>query len=200
MIQTYAFALSRCEGKYITFCDSDDYWPYPYKLQKQFDYMRSHPGCGLCCTKVYAEKNGERMLMDKPIGFINDHLTFDNLLRGNAYIYAQSYFIRKSAFDRWIDFDKFTRLGFNVWDYPIVLELIQHTKFHCLDFYSAVFVKSQESFTQTRSRKKRLNLILGYNKIKMYFILRYGCKFSTLTYLAYRLIRDLISVVLNRWK
>lgn len=47
-------------GKYIAICEGDDYWIDPYKLQKQFDFLESHPDFSMCFHSYY-EKKGEKL-------------------------------------------------------------------------------------------------------------------------------------------
>lgn len=69
----------RCE--YEALCEGDDYWTDPYKLQVQYDYMRTHPDCSMCYTmcKVYYEKQ-------KKYGknFGGPNTTFEEFMRSNT--------------------------------------------------------------------------------------------------------------------
>jgi len=198
IMQAYKTGFEHCVGEYIFFCECDDYWSTDDKMQQQVDYMDANPDCGFCTHRVLTWKKGHMVDKSLPSNKVNNVISFNSLLRGNASIYAQSYCIRKSVFDKWIDFNFFAR-HFNVWDYPIVLEFIRRTRFHQLPFYGAVFVIKGESITNTNNRLKRLKLILGYAKIRTYYVLKYGCEPTTLVYLIYRFMRDLISVILKRW-
>ena len=42
------YQYSRAKGKYFAFCEGDDYWIDPCKLQKQFDAMEQHPELDMC--------------------------------------------------------------------------------------------------------------------------------------------------------
>lgn len=58
VLMDYEYNYSRARGKYIAYCEGDDYWTDPLKLQKQIDFMESHPEYSVCfhrCTHLYAQ-------------------------------------------------------------------------------------------------------------------------------------------------
>lgn len=102
------FAFQKCRGKYVAYCEGDDYWTDPNKLQFQFDFLENNPEFVMTTarTKAYMQNSGELLDDGK-----------DGMFRGQDYVdYDQgsffrerptqtlTYLIRKDAIDlKWID-------------------------------------------------------------------------------------------------
>ena len=53
--------LRAARGKYIAFCDGDDYWIDSRKLQKQYDYMESNTAVSMSLHNAYlVDRNGRK--------------------------------------------------------------------------------------------------------------------------------------------
>lgn len=48
----YRRTFDACRGKYVAYCDGDDWWCDPLKLQRQVDLMEADPACGMCFTRA----------------------------------------------------------------------------------------------------------------------------------------------------
>ena len=53
------------KGKYVAYCEGDDYWINPNKLQKQIDFLESHKECSACFGNFLTRTmyNGSRTKM-----------------------------------------------------------------------------------------------------------------------------------------
>ncbi len=78
------FLLPRIRGRYVAFCEGDDFWTDRQKLQKQFDFMEAHAECAICVHKV--------KMVD---GVTNQFITYtpaveikESVLAANAYLNA----------------------------------------------------------------------------------------------------------------
>jgi glycosyltransferase involved in cell wall biosynthesis len=48
MNRNFMETLLEARGRFVALLDSDDYWTSPDKLQRQMDFLRSHPECSMC--------------------------------------------------------------------------------------------------------------------------------------------------------
>ena len=108
------------KAKYQALCEGDDYWTNPLKLQKQADFMESHPNHSLCyCNNIRLYPNGDQEMKprypsDKEICPIEDLI-----LKGGGAISTHTIFYRQELY---VPYYTWAR-GCPVGDLPLMLSL-----------------------------------------------------------------------------
>ena len=106
---THTYIYPNMQGKYIASCEGDDYWNDPYKLQKQFVALETHPECSLSTHKVLCcNEDGKLNECVLPADYYHIHetrvieekeLAQCYFIRGNYPFHTSSYFYRKEIID-----------------------------------------------------------------------------------------------------
>ena len=148
--------FNEAKGKYIAYCEGDDYWCDDLKLQKQVDFLESHPEYNVCAheTRIrndYDSKEDGILFSQTKVNIFLDrtkrqHYTFEDTLTGNIF-HISSMMFRNSPikWPEWIC--KVTAL-----DMVLFMILAEKGDIYRLDDVMSVYRHNVKSITSTQQQ------------------------------------------------
>lgn len=157
LINNFMRTLKECDGRYIAVCDGDDYWTDPNKLQKQFDFLESHPDHSIVYTGIRnLYPNGE--FRDKTWPQIKGARYFEDLIIGNFIPSVSAFYRNKKEEENWPEWIT----NFPYGDWPVYLFLTRNgEKVGYINEITGVYRKEigvSEKLKKTSSEIANVNL------------------------------------------
>jgi glycosyltransferase involved in cell wall biosynthesis len=148
-ISPESFLTPRARGRYLAFCEGDDYWTDPQKLQKQVSILERDPNVGLVYTdhSVYMEDSGTTIssyidsqfphlqtgIIEPPSGYVFEKLLLKNFVSTLTVVLRRSIFIEaREQLVGWLP-TKILR------DFAYWLEVSRRCHFFYLDDVTAMY-------------------------------------------------------------
>lgn len=144
IVQEAIFATG---AKYIAWCEGDDYWTDPYKLQKQVDFLETHPEYVACFhnARVY---NGQSYRLFNSVNENNFPSTEDIILR--PWFIATPSLLYRNILKAYPDWAKNAING----DYLLELLLAREGKFYYMHDVMAVYRQQGQGLSAKLNAQK----------------------------------------------
>lgn len=154
-------------GKYVAYCEGDDYWTDPLKLQKQIDFLESHPDYGAVYTDFdgYVQETGERkdMHIVPKNGWVYEDMLCGKLDIWTLTVCVQAEFVLNGLNVHDDDIFKGDRLLF--------LYITSLTKVHCLYEKTAVYRILKQSASHFIDLSEAIKFQYIISNVHRYFLM-----------------------------
>ncbi len=109
-VDVHCFNMSRAKGKYVAFCEGDDYWNCNTKLQEQYDALEREYSCSVCVHDVRCiDRDGIKLSkffpgISLPEGIIlsQQYVEFE-MVRKPWLFQTSCYFIRNEVIREYLE-------------------------------------------------------------------------------------------------
>lgn len=189
IIGDYMFPVAN--GKYLAWCEGDDYWTDEKKLQKQVDALREHPDCFFCTHMVPISNNG---IIEGtfPSTKMKTGVYSTNEALKQGYFQTSSFMLKKEKFREYLLFRQSNPAIVGSESILMYMELIGNI-YYINEKMSMYRILTPGSWTSTQKKDKKKQIV---NRLRFISMLDSFNRFSESKYEVYfrrRINEDVIS-------
>ena len=144
--------IQKAKGKYIAFCDGDDYWTDPLKLQKQVDFLEENSDYGLVCTDMTRYIQKEDKYIESGI-FSSGGWAYEDLIQSRSQVWTLTVCFRK---DLLIGIPKLDNSKYFTGDILLFFYIALQSKVKFLPEKTAVYRVLEESASHIKNKMKAI--------------------------------------------
>ena len=172
--ENYRRCVEAARGKYIAFCDGDDYWCDATRLAEQVAFMERSPKVGLCYTLAERRDDRGELVGRFPIG--EGHTSLDAMLHDWCVENCTTLARRDLVLDYYTTEKPENRPEWRTEDLPMWLFVAARSEVAYIDRVTAVHRVFSDSVSHSTSLAKRLAFCDSSSNIKLWFDERYNAK------------------------
>lgn len=165
--KNFYHVLEKASGKYIAYCEGDDYWIDENKLQMQVDFLETNPEYGICYTKAKQYIQSKQKFNKKSVGDAFDG--FEDLLKNGNPIPTLTAVYRKDLLDKYQKEIQPGNKGWLMGDYPMWLYFSHETKVKFFDEVTAVYRVLENSASHFIEVDKAMKFRESVYEVKYFF-------------------------------
>lgn len=169
--------IERCRGKYMAICEGDDWWTDPHKLQKQVDFLESHPDYLMCTTSYSSFRMKDGQVKEGVKDGQGRDITLRSLMKKNR-IGTLTVMYRKDILSRFEEEVRPVMPNFRMGDITLWLYMAHEGKIHELPCTTAMYRILENSASHSDDFTKQYEFYVEASRLRLWMNNYLGTHYS----------------------